>query len=86
MSKLLKLYSNWKRQADDGKRYYAQTLEYLKQDVYFLLKWLEGTTKKSQTVFFEKDEWNREEGLCARKGFFAYESSNGIVRRVFVLG
>ena len=74
MSKLLKLYSNWKRQADDGKRYYAQALEYLKQDVYSLLKWLEGTTKKPQTVFFEKDEWNREEGLCARlKDVVAYE-------------
>ena len=74
MSKLLKLYSNWKRQADDGKRYYAQVLEYLKQDVYFLLQWLKGTTKKSQTVFFEKDEWNSEEGLCARlKDVVAYE-------------
>ena len=54
MEKLLILFGDWKKQQKEGRRYYPQAIELLRQDIYFLLEWLCTLNRKPQKVYFEK--------------------------------
>ena len=60
MEKLLILFGNWKKRQKEGRRYYPQAIELLRQDIYFLLEWLCTLNRKPQKVYFEKWSYNTE--------------------------
>ena len=54
IEKLLILFKDWMKQLKEGRRYYPQAIELLRQDIYFLLEWLCNLTGTSEEVYFEK--------------------------------
>ena len=54
IEKLLILFRDWMKRLKEGKRYYPQAIELLRQDIYFLLEWLCNLTGTSEEVYFEK--------------------------------
>ena len=64
MEKLLILFGDWKQRQKEGRRYYPQAIELLRQDIYFLLEWLCLLTNKPQEVYFKK--WSEEATAFSR--------------------
>ncbi len=54
MEKLLILFGWWEKRQKEGRRYYSQAIELLRQDIYFLLEWLCTLTGKPPKVYFKK--------------------------------
>ena len=54
IEKLLILFRYSMKQLKEGRRYYPQAIELLRQDIYFLLEWLCNLTGTSEEVYFEK--------------------------------
>lgn len=59
---LLTLFAEWKKRSEVGRRYYAQAVELLRQDIYFVLEWLCGLTRNSETFYFKK--WRYKDRTC----------------------
>ena len=64
MEKLLILFEDWEKNQKEGKRYYPQAIELLRQDIYFLLEWLCLLSRKPQEVYFKK--WSEEAATLSR--------------------
>lgn len=60
MEKLLILFGDWKKRQKEGRRYYPQAIELLRQDIYLLLEWLCTLNRKPQKVYFEKWSYDIE--------------------------
>ena len=52
MEKLLILFGHWEKRQKEGRRYYPQAIELLRQDIYFLLEWLCTLNRKPQKSLF----------------------------------